>query len=371
MAVFDGWMADIPQQFKDKERIGVLLHAFSRQLEEVYQVFGDLDGRTGLEGAEGVNLDRVGDMVGLTRKQAGILLGINSGDPVIADDRYRQFLKYKVLVNTNECTYYDLIHGMELLWDLQGIRYKEDGNYPATIIFQSNRIKLDDRDTIEFYPNLCIRPAGVGVMLRKIYEGWVKMAVNIDVRLIIRNDFYPRYNLPPAIHDGYFLMDGTYVMNGYLSDSIDFYPVMLEIQSGAKVESGTVPRLLMLTSAEHNPIRRESRVLFVSDAAKEIICGNRLGVASSTKVDAGTKSGTLIKGSIRQDINPENRLQVSAGAGNQATQESRMGLVGNVTVDEPSYNSHVTVEKALGYNDGEYYMDGTRCMDADIFEYEL
>lgn len=134
MAILDEWIEDLPQQFQGKERIEALLSAFSKQFEELYAVAQQLDAETDIDSAVGTNLDMVGDIVTLTRKEAGILAGIDVEDPVISDDRYRQFLKYQMLVNTNECTYYDLMDGLALLWDVSPVYYREDSALPAVII---------------------------------------------------------------------------------------------------------------------------------------------------------------------------------------------------------------------------------------------
>lgn len=134
MGILDDWIEDMPQQFQGKKHIEILISAFAKQLEELHRVFKQLDTETDLESAVGMNLDMVGDIITLTRKEAGILAGIDVEDPVISDERYRQFLKYQMLVNTNECTYHDLMDGLALLWDVSPIYYREDPALPAVII---------------------------------------------------------------------------------------------------------------------------------------------------------------------------------------------------------------------------------------------
>ena len=120
MGILDKWLDDLPQQFQGKKYIEALISVFAKQLEDLYKVFKQLDTETDLDSAVGMNLDMVGDIVTLTRKEAGVLAGIDVEDPVISDERYRQFLKYQMLVNTNECTYRDLMDGLALLWDVSG-----------------------------------------------------------------------------------------------------------------------------------------------------------------------------------------------------------------------------------------------------------
>ena len=134
MKIVDSWLNDLPQQFLEKKNIEALIRAFSKQLQEIEDVFDDLKNLTDLDTATGQNLDMVGTIIPLSRKEAGILAGINVEDPVISDERYRQFLRYKNLVNTNECTYYDLMDGLALLWDVSPIYYIEEPDMPATII---------------------------------------------------------------------------------------------------------------------------------------------------------------------------------------------------------------------------------------------
>ena len=65
--ILDSWLEDIPQQFRSKKNIGVLIRAFARQMDELQVVFDDLRTKRDIDTAEGKNLDRVGDIVVLTR----------------------------------------------------------------------------------------------------------------------------------------------------------------------------------------------------------------------------------------------------------------------------------------------------------------
>ena len=68
--IAEQWMRDFPQQFQGRRNIECLVRAFARQLKEVQDVFRELE-KLDLETAKGKNLDMVGDIVGLTRKEAG------------------------------------------------------------------------------------------------------------------------------------------------------------------------------------------------------------------------------------------------------------------------------------------------------------
>lgn len=164
MGILDDWIADMPQQFQEKEYIEALISIFARQLEELYKVFRQLDLETDLEGAVGKNLDMVGDIVTLTRKEAGMIAGLEVEDPVMSDERYRQFLKYKVLKNTNNCTYYDIMKSIEILWKTDNIKYCEDPSRPATILIRLRTIDVDLGIDPAVGKVMAIKPAGVALI---------------------------------------------------------------------------------------------------------------------------------------------------------------------------------------------------------------
>lgn len=189
MAILDKWIEDLPQQFQGKDNIEILIKAFSKQIEELIEVFNQLDTQTDLESAVGKNLDMVGDIVTLTRKEAGILAGIDVEDPVISDERYRQFLKYQMLVNTNECTYKDLMDGLALLWDVSPIYYLEDPALPAVIILTMPFLTPGGR-TVTLGEVPMVKPAGVRIE----FQYYIKVIVEIAFNFWISSYDVPHCN---------------------------------------------------------------------------------------------------------------------------------------------------------------------------------
>lgn len=189
-------------QFLDHRKIEVLIKAFSRQMQELDDLFGDLNAKTGLDTAMGQNLDYVGTIIPLTRKEAGVLAGINVDEPVMSDERYRQFLKYKRLVNTNECTYYDLMDGLALLWDVSPIYYIEDRDFPATIILTMPFLKPGG-EVVRLGEVPMVKPAGVRIE----FQYRIKAVVETLVRWICRV-----YSIPLCNQ----LVCGTYPRRGSL-----------------------------------------------------------------------------------------------------------------------------------------------------------
>lgn len=189
MATRVSWLNDVPQQFQGKRNTEILIKAFERQLNELEAVFSDLDTKTDLDSAVGVNLDNVGGIVGLTRKEAGLLAGPDTVPPVMSDERYRQFLKYKTLVNTNECTYYDLMDGLSLLWDISPIYYIEDPALPAVIILTMPFLKPGG-EVVRLGEVPMVKPSGV----RIDFQYKVKVTVETLVRLVYLSYDVPRCN---------------------------------------------------------------------------------------------------------------------------------------------------------------------------------
>lgn len=293
--ILDKWLRDIPQQFQDKKNIEVLISAFAKQLQELEQVFEDLNTKTDLETATGQNLDMVGTIIPLTRKEAGELAGIGVTDPVISDERYRQFLKYKNLVNTNRCTYYDLMTGLQLLWDVQPVYYIEDPDMPATIIL-----------TMPF-----LKPGGEVVRLGEvpmIKPGGVRIEFQYQIKVVVEtlvNWIYRVYDVPLCNTK----LCGQYPRRGSLGE-------ILYIETNAELEE--IKRLFALTKT--GTIRVGGR-LYNSTTGEIITEGVEVAINSQFEIEEVTLSGQILTGTHPTRatngvfINPE----VSAGADNETS----------------------------------------------------
>lgn len=162
MKIADKWLKDLPQQFQGKERIEALIAAFARQMEDVRKVFDDVNELTDIDTAHGINLDRVGDIVVLSRKDAQVILRSKT-DQELGDETYRQVLRYKSIKNTCDCTYEDIVGTMKLLWDVDYVTYVEKPERPATIFMQMPPFDIHITDPAAKRV-LAIRPAGVGLI---------------------------------------------------------------------------------------------------------------------------------------------------------------------------------------------------------------
>lgn len=215
MVILDNWIADLPQQFQGKQYIEALISAFSKQIGELHEIFSELGIKTDLEGATGKNLDMVGDIVSLTRKEAGIMAGVGIDEPVISDERYRQFLKYKVLRNTNDCTYHDIMRSIEILWDTSNIKYVEDPSRPATILIRLQTINVDSDVDPAVGKTMAVKPAGVTLVYM------VNYIVIVDASRL-ETFLFPKMRMHTAILfwrcrmlDGICLLDGSCLLDAH------------------------------------------------------------------------------------------------------------------------------------------------------------
>lgn len=162
MKVSDNWLNDLPHQFQCKKNIEILINAFARQMEEVYAVLDDINTQTDLSTAVGKNLDYIGNIVNLTRKDACVLLR-KATTTVITDEVYRKVLLFKIVINTTDCTYEDIMEALSLFWETEDIQYIENiDDRPATIGILLPTYGIDREDPV-VGRNLCIKPGGVQI----------------------------------------------------------------------------------------------------------------------------------------------------------------------------------------------------------------
>lgn len=154
---------DLVEQFRGKANIEALMEVVGIQLQEVFDFYEQLRTERSVEKAVGKQLDGVGDIAVMTRKEAGQLAGNPIPFEVIDDDTYRQYLIYKILKNTCNCTYPDIIKAFRMFWD-RPLYYTEDPEQPATMIFDTGELP-GDVDTTPLFKTPLIRAAGVTLKL--------------------------------------------------------------------------------------------------------------------------------------------------------------------------------------------------------------
>lgn len=167
MAEFDyreKMVSDLLEQFRGKHNIKVLVESYAAQLEEVYEFLLSLLTLLDLDACTGVQLDLIGDIVALSRYDAVIIAGDEYTGNVMDDDLYRKMLKWKVLLNTNDCTYWSIVKGIKYFWDKSEVYYHTDPEVPATIFIETPPLS-PSVDPSYLYEIPIIRPGGVDLRL--------------------------------------------------------------------------------------------------------------------------------------------------------------------------------------------------------------
>lgn len=159
---------DLLEQFKEKEAISALNEAIGIQMNELTEYFDALHLERGVLTAYGKQLDGVGDIVGLSRMEAGALACVPESVYVLNDDEYRTLLLFKIWKNTNHCTYYDILKAFRMFWPLP-LHYREDPEEPATMILESDLLSPED-DAQKLLKAPIIKAAGVGVKVIAITQ---------------------------------------------------------------------------------------------------------------------------------------------------------------------------------------------------------
>lgn len=154
---------DLVEQFRGKEKIESLVEVIGTQLQQIYEFYDQLLHDRDVDTAVGKNLDGVGDIAVLTRMEAAQMAGDQMPRDAIDDNIYRQYLIYKILQNTCDCTYPDIIKAFRMFWD-RPLYYTEDPAHPATMIFDTG--EMDGTvDTTPLFTTPLLRAAGVTLKL--------------------------------------------------------------------------------------------------------------------------------------------------------------------------------------------------------------
>lgn len=156
---------DLIQQFKDKPNTQVLMKALSKQLQAVFDFYYQLLFERHLDIAVGNQLDGIGDIVCLTRYEASLLSDYYNKSSDMDDETYRKYLKYKILLNTNTCTYPDIMKALKVFWDTSPIIYSETPQRPATIIIETPPLKPEAKAGA-FLQIPTVKAAGVTLIMK-------------------------------------------------------------------------------------------------------------------------------------------------------------------------------------------------------------
>jgi len=320
--VLDTLLKDFPEQFKDKKLVSVLTSAFDKQLKELYDVFLSLQTDLALDNAVGEQLDRAGDIVGLTRAEAGLLCGDEIFFDIIDDDRYRQYLKYKAYKNSNNCTYYDLISQLQTVWGVNEIQYEEDDDYPATIIVTASLLTPEGGGAnISFVPS--VHPAGVGFL----YRYRLKYVIQVGKHLALYGYEQPMCGM---------ILCGVHPTTATLGKSLENGVVVSDAHTEHTNEydlTGTIPDAATLGVSEINEIEASSETG---------LDRTTYGAAGDGTVMGTTPSITSLGLSSEAEVNASAEAEVNENDYDAAGTLPKKSTIGTVQTDEIEASSETT-----------------------------
>lgn len=163
-----GLKKELVEQFKGKANIEALVEVLGSELQEIADFYEQLRTMRDLKQAAGKQLDGVGDIVVLSRMEAGKLARSPTQTEAIEDDVYRKYLIYKILKNTCNCTYPELIKAFRMFWD-KPLYYSEDPEYPATMFLKTGTLRPEDHAE-DLLSAPIIKAAGVGIHITATTE---------------------------------------------------------------------------------------------------------------------------------------------------------------------------------------------------------
>lgn len=159
---------DLVEQFKGKPVIDALICAIGEQLTDLRQFFTSLRDERGVLTSIGKQLDGVGDIVCLSREEAGALACAAESVYVLDDEQYRDYLIFKIWKNTNNCTYHDVIKAFKMFWP-KPLYYHEDPEEPAVMLLDTGILTPEDHAERLFTAPF-IKAAGVGIRITATTE---------------------------------------------------------------------------------------------------------------------------------------------------------------------------------------------------------
>ena len=134
---------ELVEQFKGKANIEALVEVLGSELQEIADFYEQLRTERDLYRAVGKQLDGVGDIAVLTRQEAGKLAAYAGRGHETDDETYRKYLIYKILKNTCDCTYPEIIKAFRMFWD-KPLYYSENPEYPAVMFLETGTLAPED-----------------------------------------------------------------------------------------------------------------------------------------------------------------------------------------------------------------------------------
>lgn len=155
-------LSEKPVSVEKLSIISSIIWAFAPEYRMLILAILGLESINNIDACEGVQLDRIGEIVVLSRQDAGAMIG--NRELADVDAVYRILLKYKAYVNSCRCKPDDIIEATQIIFGATDIAYSERKDVPATIFLSISAPLSDLVMSILTAHNLIIHPAGVKVI---------------------------------------------------------------------------------------------------------------------------------------------------------------------------------------------------------------
>lgn len=204
--------------------------------------------------------------------------------------------------------------------------------------------------------------------------------------------FYPRHNLPLLLLNGeaelngkYLLngrtdelsrlnlngkamLDGEVMLNGYGEDpDYEFYPAALRVLGDYKVQTNLFGQLFAHANVQV-PISWDSRFNVNGSFCPELVYSAFLHLYGRIEQTTGLEGESrMISGVSAFFGNGLKCLDMQAEMYTEAEIDNTARISGEAKEQILTGKEHLTIEKDLWYLDGKQMLDGTVCLDADIY----
>lgn len=154
-------LQETPLSVEKMSNIDGIIWSLSPEYENVLLFLSSLEKLNDFDACTGIWLDRLGQLVCMSRQQAGAMIG--SRELADDDDIYRICLKYKAFVNSCRCTPDEIIEATKIIFGATQVVYSERRDVPATIFLSVSAPLSDMVLSILGAHDIIVRPAGVKV----------------------------------------------------------------------------------------------------------------------------------------------------------------------------------------------------------------
>lgn len=195
-----------------------------------------------------------------------------------------------------------------------------------------------------------------------------------DASMRVLGSFWARCNVMPNLLDGTTFLDGAYCLDGSISgQGIDFYPVVLRIIASAEwrtERAGTAVASLLFRPEIPIEIKNDAALGIWGAARAKTQTINRFFLYGSVHKKIQNGSQLVMQGIVKEHMDTEASPQFIAETEVEIAQESALQAEGFVDCGVKT-DGTLIVEKDLWRLDGSVMLDGSRILDAEIYEEKI